>query len=235
MSSRPELKIDWCSHAAAKYAVEHWHYSKRMPTGKAAHVGVWEGGVFIGVVLFSWGANHNIGAPYGLAQTQVAELVRVALTSHQWPVSRIVAIAVKFVQEHSPGVRMLVSYADANEGHHGGIYQAMNWVYVGKSNSRPKYISPQGKVLHGREVSVTGINPAFGLRRQTTKIADCKKVRQDGKHKYLMPLDDEMRRQIEPLRKPYPKRVRSVDSDTPASQPESGGAIPTRTLSESKA
>jgi hypothetical protein len=27
MSSKPVLKLDWCSHAAAKYAVEHWHYS----------------------------------------------------------------------------------------------------------------------------------------------------------------------------------------------------------------
>ena len=28
--SKPTLKLDWCSHEAAKYAVEHWHYSKRI-------------------------------------------------------------------------------------------------------------------------------------------------------------------------------------------------------------
>ena len=54
------------------------------------------------------------------------------------------------------------------------------------------------------------------------------------KHKYLMPLDDEMRKQIEPLRKPYPKRVRSVDSDTATVQVAEGGANPTRTLDELK-
>jgi hypothetical protein len=51
-----------------------------------------------------------------------------------------------------------------------------------------------------------------------------------GKHRYLMPLDDAMREQIEPLRQPYPKRVRSADSGTSGDQPEGGGATPTRTL-----
>lgn len=46
-----------------------------------------------------------------------------------------------------------------------------------------------------------------------------------------MPLDEAMKKQIEPLRKPYPKRVRSVDSDTSAIHAEIGGANPTRTLS----
>jgi hypothetical protein len=51
------------------------------------------------------------------------------------------------------------------------------------------------------------------------------------KHRYLMPLDNEMRAKIEPLRKPYPKRVKQAmtgdqpeqrrrDTDPPA--PSSG-------------
>jgi len=34
-----------------------------------------------------------------------------------------------------------------------------------------------------------------------------------GKHKYLMPLDAEMRAKIAPLAKPYPKRERSIGID----------------------
>ncbi len=48
-----------------------------------------------------------------------------------------------------------------------------------------------------------------------------------SKHKYLMPLDDAMRKRIEPLRKPYPKRA-PVEGD--AVPPLNGGAAPTRTL-----
>lgn len=27
-SPKPELRLDWCSYQAAKYAVEYWHYSQ---------------------------------------------------------------------------------------------------------------------------------------------------------------------------------------------------------------
>lgn len=63
--SKPTLKLDWCSHEAAKYAVEHWHYSKCMPKSKLAKVGVWEDDRFIGVVMFGVGATKDIVAPYG--------------------------------------------------------------------------------------------------------------------------------------------------------------------------
>ena len=48
MSDKVDLRLDWCSYEAAKYAVEHWHYSKRMPKSKLAKIGVWEDGEFIG-------------------------------------------------------------------------------------------------------------------------------------------------------------------------------------------
>jgi hypothetical protein len=229
MSSRPELKIDWCSHAAAKYAVEHWHYSKAMPVGKSVKIGAWENSKYIGAVVFGMGANPAMASTVGLTMFQCAELVRVALTDHETPVTRIVAIAIRVLSRANPGLRCLVSYADPHHGHHGGIYQGGGWMYVGKTKPETRYMHC-GRMLMRRAYSGKGFgNPPMKLP------ANAEKITVPGKHKYLMPLDDEMRRQIEPLRKPYPKRVRSVDSDTPASQPESGGATPTRTLSESKA
>jgi len=32
MSDKVELKLDWCSYEAAKFAVEHWHYNANPPT-----------------------------------------------------------------------------------------------------------------------------------------------------------------------------------------------------------
>ena len=49
------------------------------------------------------------------------------------------------------------------------------------------------------------------------------------KYKYLYPLDRAMRRQIEPLRKPYPKREpcgQRVNGDTIGDQPIETGSIP---------
>jgi hypothetical protein len=75
---KPVLKIDWATHAAAKHAVENWHYSESMPAGKLIKVGAWENGRFVGVVIFGRGANNNIGKPYGLDQMAACELVRIA-------------------------------------------------------------------------------------------------------------------------------------------------------------
>ena len=86
MSSNPELKLDWCSYEAAKFAVEHWHYSRLCPKGPTARIGVWEGGEFIGVIVFGMGACGHLGDAHGLGQFEVAELERIALRHHQAPV-----------------------------------------------------------------------------------------------------------------------------------------------------
>lgn len=225
-SPRPELRLDWCSHAAAKYAVEHWHYSQRMPVGKTAKVGVWEGGKFVGVFIFSWGANQHLAGQYGLAMTECAELVRVALTDHAAPVSRIGAIASRMLRRQSPGLRLLVSFADPAHGHHGGIYQAMGWTYAGTTKSERRYAFG-GVTLMRR--AYTGSN--FGSASLALPPGAVPFV-SPGKHKYLYPLDDAMRAQLAPLAKPYPKRASEPTSVGAGDQPGQGGATPTRTLDD---
>ena len=121
--SKAILKLDWCDYKAAKYAVEHWHYSKSLSASKNVFVGVWENSKFIGVVGFGRGANNQIAKPYGLEQTEVCELTRVALTKHVNPVTRILAIAIKLLKKQSPTLKLIVSYADPQQNHYGGIYQ----------------------------------------------------------------------------------------------------------------
>ena len=183
-------------------------------------VGVWEGGQFIGCVLFAWGANRNIGTPYGLRMTEVAELVRVALREHAAPVSRIVAIALRMLRKQSPGLRLLVSYADPEQGHHGGVDQAGGWIYAGASKPQTVAVTPAG-TMHKRTAHAK-YGHAHGMIRG----------KMFWKHKYLIPLDDEMRAQVAPLSRPYPKRAGSADSGTPAHQAGGGGATPTPALSD---
>jgi len=197
---KSELKLDWCSHEAAKYAVKKWHYSLTMPVSKRCHIGVWEGRHYIGAVIFAWGANPNLSKAFGLKMTQCVELVRVALDKHKTQVSRIISIACKMLKKHSPGIRLLISFADQREGHHGGIYQAAGWIYTGETLAKFDY-EMDGRILQRR--SYTGIN--FGRKRMTIP-PNARRIKSPPKHRYLMPLDKAMRKQIEPLRKPYPKR-----------------------------
>ena len=158
MQDKPKLKIDWASHEAAKYACENWHYSKCLPVGKLVKVGAWEDGKYIGVVLFGRGANKNLSKPYGLEQDECVELVRIALTKHSTPVSKIMMLAVKFLRKSSPGIKLIVSYADVDSNHHGGIYQATNWVYEGLfgKDSVSAFVI-KGKKTHRKSLDSIGV------------------------------------------------------------------------------
>ncbi len=152
MSSRPELKLDWCSHQAARHAVMRWHYSKRMPVFKLNTIGAWEDGRFIGAVIFGLGAAGSTnGAQYGLARNfEIVECVRVALGEHKTPTSRILSIAVKMLKAKNHKLRMIISFADTREGHHGGIYQAAGWVYTGDYDSTGDCYIVNGVEVHAK-------------------------------------------------------------------------------------
>lgn len=200
------LRLDWCSHAAAKYACENWHYSKSVPYEPIIKIGVWEDEKYIGCVLFSRGACPNLGTPYGLSNIEVCELSRIALNKHKAPVSKIMSIAIKMLRKKSPGLRLIVSFADTNQGHHGGIYQATNWIYAGKTVVSLAYIDKKGKRWHPRNVSLSGYMEQYGVVKKCLKMSDCKKVISEGKHRYLMPLDERMKKSVMFLSLPYPKR-----------------------------
>jgi hypothetical protein len=214
MQEKPNLKIDWASYDAAKYACTHWHYSKSVPMPPIVKVGVWEDCKFIGVVLFSRGASPQLGAAYNLSQTECCELTRVALTKHKTTVSRIIAIAIKFLKKNNSGLKLIVSFADKDKGHHGGIYQAGGWIYSGESAEKHDYLAPNGKRYLSRQVAESGFVKQFGKTTKVYKRSECLAIAVPGKHRYLMPLNDEMKTQVAKLSKPYPKRVKQAMVDS---------------------
>jgi hypothetical protein len=240
MSAKPLLKLDWCSHAAAKYACEKWHYSRNLPHQKLVKIGVWENECFIGAVIFGDGANNNMFAPYGLSYCYGCELVRVALTAHQAPVSRILKIALRFLHGYLPKLRLVISYADPEQGHCGAIYQASNWFYVGTTTASDEYIV-HGKRFQGRALRSTRSThalrslPARNVVEWAQKVLDPHAYSIEGsvKYRYLYPLDAAMRAQIVPLAQPYPKRATSSESAAPVVLTGEGGASPTVALPSS--
>ena len=202
ISNMPEkgdpLYVDWCSYKAAKFACKNWHYSKCMPAVKPVELGVWEHGDFIGSIVFSRSPSPNIGSTYNLEQHQIAELSRVALDDHEHPVSQIVTIGMKLLHSKDDGLELLISYADPKQEHHGGIYQAMNWIYTGQTSPSREAVLDNGQTVHSRSVS-RAISKGW-LKRES--ISHYNKL--PGKHKYIFPLNDEIERKVQALSKPYP-------------------------------
>lgn len=216
--SKVDLKIDWATHEAARFACENWHYSGSMPSNKLVKIGAWENGSFVGVVIFSPGATPKLCMTYNLSNQQCCELSRVAMRSHQTEVSRVLSISMKFLVRANPNLRLIISFADTRQLHHGGIYQATNWIYVGKAGPT-KLCYVNGSQVHERTMCAM-------VKQGKIKRSDVVWKPAMPKHKYLMPLDSEMRSQIEPLRKPYPKRAGSKDVVAPTNHVGGDGSTP---------
>lgn len=204
------LVVAPCDIRAARHAVMKWHYSKAVPAGKLVKFGVWENEKFIGAVIFGRGATPHLGSPYQLEQTEVCELVRVALDKHEAPVTQIVAEAIRQLKQTNPGLRLIVSFADPDEGHHGGIYQAGNWVYNGTSPSA-RFFKINGKKTHPRSVGAKGgIQSLEWVQANLDSKAEI--VVTAPKLRYLYPLDKAMRRKIEKMALPYENAVEGLEA-----------------------
>jgi hypothetical protein len=205
--------------------VKAWHYSRCLSAGRLVTIGAVEDGRFIGAIIFGRGASSEIGSPFGLCQSQVCELTRVALGPHDTPTSRIVSIAVRLLRQQSPGLRLIVSYADPEHGHHGGIYAAMNWLFIGCTN-RESLIRLNGRLLHPRTVASRYRTRSIDWLREHV-AADAGHVRTLPKFRYVLPLDADIRRQLAARVMPYPKRPKE---QAPANPAGLAGATPSRPL-----
>lgn len=194
-------------------------------------IGVWEEGRFVGAILYGVGANRHIARPFNLKDTEVCELVRVALApGRKNPTSKCVAISLKMLKRQSPGLKLVVSYADAGQGHVGTIYQATNWLFLGASTQ--PYLKVKGKVVHPRTLydrygpngqSVPWLRKHVDPNAQRVKMAE--------KFKYVFPFDGSLRHRLEAAAQPYPKQsAGSSDGAAPVIQAGEGGSNPTSAL-----
>lgn len=203
--SKAGLRLDWCDYQAAKWAVRRWYHRPQMPLGKLLKIGVWEDGVFSGTVLFGMSASDALGRRWGLGTFECCELARLALRpGHACQVSRVIAVALRMLRKRCPGIRAVVTFAEAE--HHGGIYQAGGWVYTGTTAPDWLYTDAAGREWHSRDVSSSGMKSHMGKMSPAPRPADCTRVRVPGKHRFVMPLDPETAAAVEPYRRTPPAR-----------------------------
>lgn len=180
-----------------------------MPRFKLVKVGAWEGGRFIGCVIFGQGATPEIAKPFGLERTQVCELVRVALDRHKTPTTKIVAQAIKFLRRRCPGLELVVSFADSAQGHIGTIYQAGNWFFVGSYTHHAYRVL--GKVEHPKTLHSRYGKGGQSISWLKTNVdPQAERIETPPKHKYVMPLTKNWRKRLAEMSKPYPKREEAV-------------------------
>lgn len=215
------MRLEIASRKAVEYACKNFHYSKLAPPRAYDFpLSVFnDNDEWCGCICYGKGANNNLLSPYGLSQGQGAELIRVALNGKQESTSKALSLSIKLLKKKNPLIKMIVSYADSEQGHIGVIYQATNWYYIGTSKHAHHIHIKTGKRIHNRVYSELPKEKQKEYRN--TDIYD--------KHKYIYPLEKSLIPLCEKLKKPYPKSVKSIDSDATPFQEEEGGAVPTLT------
>lgn len=213
------LKIDFVSHDVYKAAIRRWYYRPDVPVGKLVRLGVWEDDRFVGVVSFGPGSSSTLGQRFGCTPLESCELNRIALSSeHKTEVSRIIRIAVLMLRKQSPGIKVIVTFADPQAGHHGGVYQGAGWIYTGKTADDRRYLY-RGEWLHSRSVRASGsvIRPG-GKRVRCPRPEDCDRVEiVPGKHRYVLALTPEVKALVERARRDPPRPDQSPSSSDDSS------------------
>lgn len=178
------------------------HYARRIPIIIYSFGLFNESNVLSGIITFGHPARMLMQS----FKDPVMELNRLCINEGMDKniLSFFVSKAIKIL----PAPMILVSYADANQNHHGYIYQATNWIYSGLS-SKEKKVFVNGKLQHRRT-----LNSNFG----TSSVEDLKKIdnveieveEQEGKHRYFYFIGN--KKQISGMKKdfnyevlPYPK------------------------------
>lgn len=92
---------------------------------------------------------------------------------------------------------IIVAYADPEVGHHGGVYQARSWIFVGYSSPKVVYVASNGRTMSQRSYDQRSRKVPLG--------SDWMKRKTGRKLTYVFPLNRIGMRRIGPRRKPYLK------------------------------
>lgn len=198
--SMPVLDVDRCyvkpvNHFTAAQMVTKYHYAHRTPS-IVASFGMYVDDVLAGVITYGVPSQRNVllccGDEY---EKNALELNRLFI--HDWAgrnsESWLIGQSFQWLAKTHSEIKILVSYADTEQGHHGMIYRATNWLYTGMSSTEGNLLI-NGSKMHPRTVF-----DQFGTRNiETLKTRGVivERTNVAGKHRYVYFLGDKRQRKI---------------------------------------
>lgn len=133
-------------HAIA--LIRERHYTQSVSAGKTHYFRFEDA-----ILSFSIPANKNLG------KFLLGRLCKVWELSRMWApdghdrnlLTRAISACICALREVEPAVEVLVSYADPNVGHTGGVYKAASWLSTGQSEEGRYYIGPNNEIAARRK------------------------------------------------------------------------------------
>lgn len=176
---------------AAIGTIKKRHYTRSVPSGKSLYF-AYENAL----VVFSLPANKNISTFLVGEANVVWELARLwAPDGHRKNLlTQAISAAIAALRALVPTVIALVSYADPNVGHLGGVYRAASWVYLRQSEETRVY--KKGRCVLPRRAFHSG---SKSMTKAQIESKGYRQVKMPGKHRFAKGLTAKARSRIAAL------------------------------------
>tara|TARA_Y100000034_G_C6852795_1_gene387083 strand:- start:198 stop:872 length:675 start_codon:yes stop_codon:yes gene_type:complete len=174
------VSMEKISFKEAKKIIVKYHYSHAFPAAELC-LGFYVKGKLNAVIVYGTSATSKMATSL---PGKYLELVR--LFSFDWAgknmESYCISQSIKYIKKNHLDIKVLVSFADPEQGHNGAIYQATNWLYCGISQPDEWYIV-DGEKIHPRSmVAKYGTRGKKKLKKLGIKY---KRKKLHGKHRYI--------------------------------------------------
>jgi hypothetical protein len=199
----------------AKAVVVAGHYTHSLTKGRLCF-GMKRNGVIIGVAVYGQPSGRKVASSIwdGGDERNTIELLRLFLwdSTGKNAESWFIAKTLRLLPDE---VRAVVAYAAPGAGHYGAVYQASNWLYVGRSKSGQNYYYTDADGMYVNKRIPWQYGPRSGRpeikEAEAAKILGLERVNEGRKYVYVYPIDKrikkKLKRQIEDYPKPEPQKA----------------------------
>lgn len=171
-------------------------FAWRLPGGLFGDTGeVLAAAVFAPPASYAWGR-------------RAIELVRLVRAANLgYPLTQFIALCLKSLRQ-TRRYDFVIAYADPSVGHHGGVYQSGNWLYLRRSSRKVVYVAPNGRRQSQRSYDQRS--------RHSSGSSHWTAIKTTPKLTYIYPLTATSRRYWTARSKPYEKPSRSASGGVSA-------------------
>lgn len=198
----PTWTVQAISFAEAKALIEQGHYIGHLRKS-GIQIGLFRDEVLVGVAVFGQPSREGVARSLGGTLADVIELLRfytVDDLNHSDRGTWFLRRAIKLLPRQ---YNVVVAYSDPGAQHHGGLYRAASWTYLGRTNGTPYwYVDLAGKQIGKqtpwkqarRAVETTGIWRLDELprgwmaaaEREYAAMMNWRRVYGETKYRYVM-------------------------------------------------
>ena len=204
-----EFEVKQIDCKTARGYIAAFHYSHTMPDSSRFIYGLFYDGRLCGVCVFGMGCGKNQYTAIcpTIQNGQYIELTRLWLedTCPRNSESYFISKCIKLLPRE---IKFIVSFSDEKQGHYGYIYQATNFLYLGKNGGGKMLVTSDGVEKHPRLLGIYRMrHPEYKeyTNDELMNLLGYKYIEGGKKHRYVYFKDKKLQKRLALDVCPYPK------------------------------